>query len=144
MVKSFISHFHKCNVSRVVLVENMPFLPHQYISICLKSLLNSLGYLPNKNVCVCVCGGGVGIQTLQCSCGQICLFFRLSFISIFSWSAAAMYQLYNSISPLQLLKSLGSFTQTTFLPIPITTVKRCALGSHHFQVESLPVEKCSS
>lgn len=56
MVKSFISHFHKCNVSRVVLVENMPFLPHQYISICMKSQLNSLGYLPNKNVCVC--GGG--------------------------------------------------------------------------------------
>lgn len=61
MVKSFISHFHKCNVSRVVLVENMPFLPHQYISICMKSQLNSLGYLPNKNVCV----GGGGEEGLE-------------------------------------------------------------------------------
>lgn len=118
----------------------MPFLPHQCISICTKSLLNSLGYLPNRNM-----GGGRRYSNFSMFLWSYLSFLQTIFyfyILLVSWSNVPALQFHLSASTFKIswilhTNNLSSYSHNN-------TAKRRALGSHHFQVESSPAEKCSS
>lgn len=123
----------------------MPFLPHQYISICMKSLLNSMGYLPEKKTTTTY----IYIYMGNIYMGIIKLFWvswwwnlpllRNIFFSILSWLAAVVALLFPlSTSAFRISWILHT---THFFSYFHNNSKRCALGSHHFHAETLPAEK---